>query len=89
MPAIGASVEKSLDDSLHKLLAGEIELSDLTPALQGWYVAGFVNGQQILPEDAHLRWEADLWYFVANNRGKTASDFYAGITTRLWEEASE
>jgi hypothetical protein len=34
---IGASVENSLDRTLWQLVAGDIELSDLTPALAAWW----------------------------------------------------
>jgi hypothetical protein len=34
---IGSSVENSLDRTLWQLIAGDIELSDLTPALAAWW----------------------------------------------------
>jgi hypothetical protein len=41
---IGASVENSLDRTLWQLIAGDIELSDLTPALAAWWTTAHWSG---------------------------------------------
>lgn len=85
---IGASVETQLDDTLTKLLLGEIELHDLCSPLAGFYVAGHAAGMAASPELHRLTWERDAWYFVACNRGKTIADFYRHQTSELWKAAS-
>ena len=53
-------------------------------------LAGWLDGYHARDaEIARLRWETDLWYYCANNRGKRPTDYYAAATDRLWAEASK
>ncbi|GAA2082396.1 hypothetical protein GCM10009840_18220 [Pseudolysinimonas kribbensis] len=87
---VGSTVETQLDDALWKLVGGELDLHDLTPALAGFYVVGHSDGYRSGATyiDDGLRFERDAWYWVANNPGKRFGDFYAHISDRLWTEAS-
>ena len=50
-------------------------------------LAGWLDGYHARDaEIARLRWETDLWYYCANNRGKRPTDYYAAATDRLWAE---
>jgi len=50
------------------------------------YLAGWTTGYESREaEIARLRWERDLWYFCANNKGKRPSDFYRHQTNAMWE----
>ena len=53
--------------------------------LQGW-AAGYESRQS---EIDGLKWQRDLWYFVANNKGKRPIDFYGHLTNELWIEAAQ
>lgn len=60
---IGASVEKSLDRTLWQLIAGDIELSDLTPALAAWWTtAQWVGHTSRQAEVDRLIFTADRTY---------------------------
>jgi len=83
---IGASVETQLDDTLTKLLLGEIELHDLCSPLAGFYVAGHAAGMKASPERHRLEWEADMWAWCYFNK-KSPEHFYRHLTTELWNEA--
>ena len=53
-------------------------------------LAGWLDGYHARDaEVSRLNWEADVWYYCANNRGKRPTDFYAAATDRLWAEASK
>ena len=85
-PRIGAELEGALDKALWGLVSGEIDLRDLTPALQAWYAVARADGERTATRDEirRLERERDLWYFVAHNPGKTPGDFYAACTAELW-----
>lgn len=89
---IGAPMQKPLDAALWRLVTGEIGLQDLTPGLMGFYTLGHDAGMQAAQSAAQeradaLQRECDMWYFVANNRGKKPGDWYRAQTERLWQEA--
>jgi hypothetical protein len=53
------------------------------------YLSGWARGFEARQSEIdRLTWEAGLWYFCANNRGKRPSDYYASVTSDLWTEAS-
>jgi hypothetical protein len=53
------------------------------------FLAGWARGwESRQAEIDRLTWEAGLWYFCANNKGKRPSDYYASVTSDLWTEAS-
>jgi len=83
---IGESVESELDRTLWDLVAGQISLSECTPALQAWWAVASQSGGSLSQAQQleRLRWERDYWYFRANNPG---SDFYAAATAALCAEA--
>jgi hypothetical protein len=86
---VGASVETELDQALWKLTAGDLQLHDLTPALQGWYSIAHSDGYAAgyNASNDSLRFDRDRWYFVACNPGKKPGDFYPYLTDLLWQEA--
>lgn len=52
------------------------------------YLFGWIAGRDSLTAELErVRWERDLWYFVANNKGKRPTDFYSHATKALWAEA--
>ena len=66
----------------------EISMGSSNPRFEV-YLHGWAEGRESLTATiARLTWERDLWYFVANNKGKTPADFYRQTTSRLWDEAS-
>lgn len=89
VPPVGATVETQLDRVLWQLLSGSLELHHLTPALQGWYMAGYINGSQTANQHRidRLTYERDLFYFLFANPGKKPGDYYTHQTNALWEEA--
>lgn len=86
---IGASVESELERELWRLVVGDRSLRDFTPALQAWWTIAYEEGRRSSVREAveGLRFSRDLWYFVANNPGKTPADYYARCTDALWSEA--
>lgn len=77
----------------HSEFTGDIDLTEISAGSSNprfeVYLRGWAEGRESLAAVvARLSWERDLWYFVANNKGKTAADFYPHLTTRLWDEAS-
>lgn len=71
------------------LAIAEVELPQLPDSLMEFHTYAFEAGRASRQADIdRLRWERDLWYFVANNRGKRPSDYYKTATDRLWAEAS-
>lgn len=63
---VGAAVEKQLDATLWRLIAGEIGLHDLTPALAGWYTLGYDAGRAaILPQLQGAEADRDRYYRAA------------------------
>jgi hypothetical protein len=70
---IGATVETQLDAALVRLVANDIALDDLTPALQGFYLAGHAAAlAAVLPEltraeqtAEHANADADRLYGLA------------------------
>jgi len=77
----------------HSKFTGDIDLTEISadsnnPRFEV-YLRGWAEGRESLTATlARLTWERDLWYFVANNKGKTPADFYRQTTSRLWDEAS-
>lgn len=70
--------------------SGDIDLTQISDgALNPRYevfIAGWSTGYESRENEiARLRWERDLWYFCANNKGKRPSDFYTHHTDTLWE----
>jgi hypothetical protein len=82
---IGATIESQLDDALWKLLAGNIELRDLTDALQAWWLVAYDTGRAANPDLARITWERDYWHFRFCN---PSVDYYRDTTDRLWQEAA-
>lgn len=86
-----------LSDSAESYIAGlavdlimaEVELHQLSPALLEFWMYAYETGRSVARQEEidRLTWERDLWYFVANNKGKRPGDFYAAGTDRLWAEA--
>lgn len=89
--------ENYLDALAVDLMAGNVELWQLSPALAQLHSFAFENGYllghaagaaAVRQEFAHVEHEANLWYFVANNPGKRPGDYYTHQTNELWREAS-
>jgi hypothetical protein len=71
------------------LMLAELELHQLPPALLEFYVYAYESGRESQqPEIDHLKWDRDLWYFVANNKSKRPGDYYSHLTNELWNEAT-
>jgi len=49
--------------------------------------AAWVEANRLRERLARVEHEADLWYFVANNRGATPATFRAAQTSALWDSA--
>jgi hypothetical protein len=95
---LSSDAEKYLDQLGTDLMLGNLELWQLSPALlqlhtfawNGGYLLGHAQGiASARNEIDRLTYEADLWYFCANNKGKRPSDFYARATDALWAEATK
>ena len=92
IPLIGATVEAQLQSVADRLMLGEIQLNECTPAIGAVWTYAFEAGRRVHGPDCQhkldrLAWERDLWYFCANNPGKPPSDFYRAATAALWDEA--
>lgn len=79
------------------LALGNVELSQLSPALRQFYVYasedGYLHGHAAgvataRAEIERLTWEANLWYWCANNPRKKPGDYYRHLEAELWREAS-
>jgi len=87
---ISDAAEAYINDLASELAIGAVELWQLPPSLFAFYSFAWADGNAsaAAPELERLRWERDLWYFCANNRGKRPSDFYRQHTNELWAEAT-
>lgn len=94
---LSIEAEHYLDTLAVDLIAGNVELSQLSPAVLqfhtiAWndgYLLGHARGAaEARHEIDHLNHEANVWYFVANNKGKRPGDYYSHLTDELWREAS-
>ena len=85
------TAEAYIADLAVDLMLAEVELHQLSPALLEFYTYAFEAGRSVSRQDEidRLRWERDLWYFVASNKGKRPGDFYTHQTNQLWAEASK
>ncbi len=71
------------------LVAGHCELWQLPPSLLEFHTYAWAQGHSSRQGEVdRLNWQADLWYFCANNPGKRPNDYYSHQTARLWDEAS-
>ncbi|MCU1597091.1 MAG: hypothetical protein JWQ47_830 [Glaciihabitans sp.] len=73
---------------------GIVSTCQLPPSLRAWWWLAYWAGHAAHDADCgtetqRLHWERDLWYFVANNKGKRPSDFYTKTTDALWAGASK
>jgi hypothetical protein len=77
-----------LQDTLWRLLRGEIELHNLSAGLQAWYVAGAnVHGSTCCQAEIdRLTRERDMWYACYANRW-TPGEYRRRQTDALWAEA--
>ena len=85
------TAEEYIADLAVDLMLAEVELHQLSPALLELYTYAFEAGRSVSRQDEidRLRWERDLWYFVASNKGKRPGDFCTHQTNQLWAEASK
>ncbi|MGV8883449.1 MAG: hypothetical protein ACOH19_14970 [Rhodoglobus sp.] len=90
--------ERYLEQLGVDLILGNCELWQLPPSLsQFWTFAheeGRAHGHRAgMIAAGHrierLEYEANLWYFVANNPGKRPSDYRTHQTNALWNEANQ
>ncbi|SKA86982.1 hypothetical protein SAMN06295879_1016 [Agreia bicolorata] len=82
---IGASVEGELDRTLWRLVAGDIELYHLTPALAAWWTVAHEQGRRTLqPELEQATADRDRYYEIAFY-GRDLGD----VRRRRMDEASE
>lgn len=84
---IGDSVDEVLQDTLWKLVGGELELHNLAPGLQAWYVAGVnVHGKNCCQAEIdRLTRERDMWFTCYSERW-TPAEYMRRQTDRLWRE---
>lgn len=67
----GWTVEGELGSTLDRLLAGSVQLWHLTPALRGWYFAGWNAGRASREEEVvRARDDAAFWFERAHNPGR-------------------
>lgn len=87
---LSESAELSLDRLGSDLLLDNVELWQLPRALLQFWEFAFEAGRSVSRQDEidRLRWERDLWYFVASNKVKRPGDYYTHLTDTLWAEAS-
>lgn len=86
---IGHTVDAVLQDTLWKLIAGEIEMHHLSPGLSAWFMAGAnVHGENCCQaEIERLTRERDYWYCLYAN-GWTPGEYLRRQTAALWTEAA-
>jgi hypothetical protein len=85
---IGASVDAELDATLWRLVAGEIELTDCTGAIQDLWAVAAEQGRQLANLDRieRLTHERDMFYALWAN-GWTLGEYMRRRTAALWTEA--
>lgn len=85
--------ESWIDSAADDVATGVLQLFQLPPSLAKFYWLAFYAGQathdeSCSPQLAQLRWERNLWFYVAHSHGKTPGDFYSHATHELWAEAA-
>ena len=88
MSRIGHTVDAELDATLWRLVAGEIELTDCTGAIQELWAVAAEQGRQLANLDRieRLTYERDLWYACYAN-GWTPGEYMRRRTAAMWAEA--
>ena len=83
--AIGSSVDSELERTLWRLVAGDIEQYQLTPALAAWWTVAHEQGRRSLqPELEQAQADRDRYYEIAFY-GRDLGD----VRSRRMDEASE
>jgi hypothetical protein len=88
IPRIGYTVDAVLEQTLWRLVGGELSLFDLTPALQSWWVVAAEEGRKSATRDEieHITRDRDRWYVCWAN-GWTPGEYLRRQTAALWAEA--
>jgi hypothetical protein len=86
---IGHTVDAELDATLWKLVAGEIQLSDCTGAIQDLWAVAAEQGRTLANRDRieRLTYERDMFYALWAN-GWTLGEYMRRRTEALWAEAA-
>jgi hypothetical protein len=93
-PLIGATIERHLETVLWRLVDGDLDLTDLAPALRAWWLVAYDQGRASRqPEVDRLSAECDRLHLIAYNTPEQVRDIYIKRmdegALRYWSEWCE
>lgn len=82
------AADRTISEWAVALMTQQMEYWQLPDSLREFFTYAYEAGRESrgCDECDRLRFDRDLWYFVANNKGKRPGDYYTHLTNELWRQ---